>query len=139
MVMTPEELAKYHAAKIEKDRAAEAQIKADGAAEKERVANQNSIAQKALENTLPFLTRTQNAMGNSFEFVPIRDTSKKIAGLNLRLANAAAEIKKSPLGVISVSVRTRGPGSARSYSHITTPDDLTDENLGQLIKTLIDG
>jgi len=137
--MTPEELAKYHAAKIERERAAEAQKKAADVAERERTANQNSVAEKALEDTVPFLTKTRAAMGNSFEFALLRDTSSKIAGINLRLDNANAEIKKSPVGGISVTVRTRSQGSARAYSHITTAGGLTDENLGQLIKTLIDG
>jgi hypothetical protein len=137
--MTPEELAKYHADKIEREKAAEAQKKAGLAAERERVANQNSVAEKALEATVPFFTKTRTAMGNSFEFALLRDTSKKIAGINLRLDKANAEIKKSPVGGISVTVRTLGRGSARIYNHITTSGDLTDENLGQLIKTLIDG
>lgn len=135
--MTPEELAKYHAAKVEREKADEAKMKEQEAIERQRIDDQNNTAERALESAVSFLTATRAAMGSSFEFNLVRDTSNKAVGINLRVDNANAEIKKSPHGDVSAKFQTR---SVRGlYDEIRNAGDITDRKLGELIKTLIDG
>jgi hypothetical protein len=137
--MTPEELAKYRADKLANERAAEAVKEADKLAERDRIANQNLAAESALKMALPYLAKAKAAI-SSLDITPVSDTSSKIAGINLRLGNASAQIMKSPLGDITAVTMNKKQGpTGKPFNAIRSLADLTDENLSLLVKTLIDG
>jgi hypothetical protein len=136
--MTPEELAKYRTEKLRKENAAAAQKKADEQADRERISNKNLDAAKALtEKVIPYLNKAKAAI-SSLEFAPIKDTSSEIVAINLRLGKAAAHIQKSPHGDITAATNYKLGQSPQPFVAIRSIDDLTDEKLGLLIKSLID-
>jgi hypothetical protein len=136
--MTPEELAKYRDEKLAREQAAAGQKRAGELAEKERIAKQNSDAETALTaKVLPYMAKAKASI-KSLEFTPIRDTSSKIVAVNLRLGKATAHIQKSPHGDITAATNNKRGQSPQPFAAIKSIDDLTDEKMALLIKSLID-
>lgn len=137
--MTPEELAKYREDKLAKETTAKVQKEADKVAERKRIDDENLAAENALkEQVLPYLAKAKGAIG-ALEFTPVNDTSNRITGVNLRLGNASARISKSPVGRISaVATNSKQGITGKPFQAIQSASDLTEENLSELIKSLID-
>jgi hypothetical protein len=135
--MTPEELAKYRADKLEKEKASEEARKADVSARRDRILSQNSAAELALEEIIIYLDQVKIAMSPSFSYKPFRDTSNRIAGFDLTLGAVTVEMRKDTSGSISASTRDTNR-ERKAFTFIRSASDLTEDNLSRLVKAMID-
>lgn len=142
MAMTPRELAKLQKAKFQKmkfqrENGAPNWGKADRAANREHFKEQSRVASEALENLLPFLNEVRAAMETmDFEF-STRKYDGKTTGIAMRLSDAAASIRKDSRGNIRAKICHRNSGGERTYNHIRTVTDLTNDKISDLIQSLI--
>ncbi len=139
--MTPEELAKYRADQLASAKTPREEGEVGKLAANARIDQQNADAEAALRSIIPHLDRIKAAIP-SLEFAPLMDTSRKIAGINLRLGQAAANIEKSANGdisaVLAAFASTRQGPSRKPFASISSSADITPDNLNTLIKAMID-
>jgi hypothetical protein len=136
--MTPEQLARYRAEKLEKKNEAAAARERAEEAEKVGRANQAHLAETVLrEQIIPYFGRVKVAMTQGFSYEVVQNTQKQVVGVNISLDGISGKISVRDG---SYQVQLRDPKTARynTYPNLGAPEDVSEASLGNLLKALID-
>jgi hypothetical protein len=137
--MTPEELAKYRAEKVEKEQRAAAEQERRADAERSQFQSDTDAAKAAIgQKIIPYLNRVKTAMNGAITFAPMVNTDHEPVGVDLRMDNRKASIKMFGSTFQCYIDSRRPPYGAIPFTGIRSIADITDDKLGQFIKAMID-
>ena len=136
--MDPKELAKLYAAQMAKEAADKAAEKAADVAAAKARESAAADAENALNDVaIPYLKQIKSAMAGNFTFDVQRDvTSNRTLGVKFEGKERHPVSIKLIGGAIQVRIHT---GGGMIYPEIKVPSDLSEEKLGALVQTIIEG
>ena len=137
--MTPEELAKYRAEKLEMERKEDEEKKRlHNDEQAQRAAADSEMIEAVKDKMLPYLEKVKTAMGGALTVSITRDTENTISSIDLSLDGRAAMIRRYG-SHLQVNIKQRRPPyDVVPYSGLRHASDISEENLGLFIKALID-
>jgi hypothetical protein len=136
--MSPEELAKYRAEKLQKAEMDKAEKKAAETAARESQQARAEAARKGLTTVvIPYFDELVKGLPG-FSYTTMNEaTSGEVLGVDFIVDNRAARIQLAG-SAVNAATRDHRQGGMSRFTFINSADDLTREKVGHMIKAMID-